>query len=114
MEAFREFEVVWWVLLNNYLAGFRRKKILLRVAGGADHQQDPNNTFCSLKASMSAAPASLEALRMSKVLWWVLLRVISQSPKNMGCRGARIIIPNYRSGIWLDIKSFNSGIWVDI
>jgi len=81
MEAFREFEVVWWVLLNNYLAGFRRKKILLRVAGGADHQQDPNNTFCSLKALMSANPATMEDFRMSKVLWWVLLRVLSQSPK---------------------------------
>ena len=80
MEAFREFEVLWWVLLDDYLAGFRKKN-LLRVAGGADHQQDPNNTFGSLKASMSANPATMEAFRVSKVLWWVLLRVLSQSPK---------------------------------
>jgi len=43
-------------------------KILLSVAGEADHQQDPNNTFDSLKASMSANPATMEDYRVSKVL----------------------------------------------
>ena len=33
-EAFRESEVLWWVLLDDYLAGFRKKN-LLGVAGGA-------------------------------------------------------------------------------
>ena len=33
IEAFREFEMLWWVLLDDNLAGFREKKILLRVAG---------------------------------------------------------------------------------
>ena len=44
------------------------KKNLLRVAGGADHQQDPNNTFGSLKATMSANPATMEAFRVSSVM----------------------------------------------
>ena len=26
MEAFREFEVLWWVLLDDYLAGFEKKR----------------------------------------------------------------------------------------
>ena len=70
---------------------FFEQKILLRVAGGADHQQDPNYTFDSLKASMSAISATMEAFRVSKVLWRVLLRVFSQSPKkNRGSRGALI------------------------
>ena len=81
MEAFRLFEILWWVLLDDYIAGFREKKIVLRVVGGADHQQDPNNTFCSPNASMSANPATMEAFRVSKVLWWVLLRVLSHFPK---------------------------------
>ena len=47
---------------------------------GADHQQDPNNTFDSLKASMSLNPAAIEAFRESEVLWWFLLRTLSQFP----------------------------------
>ena len=66
MEAFRESEVLWWVLLDNYLACFRKKN-LLWVAGGADHQQGPNNTFSSLKATMSANPATIDAFMVSKV-----------------------------------------------
>ena len=85
METFRKFEVLWWVLLDDYLA-------LLRVAWGSDHQQGPNNTFGSLKTSMSATPSTMETFRVSKVLWWFVLRVLSQfSKKNKGCRGARII-----------------------
>ena len=53
---------------NIYSWIFKKKKMLLRVTGGADHQQDPNNTFGSLKASMSANPATMEAFRVSKVL----------------------------------------------
>ena len=67
------------------------KKILLGVAGGADHQQDPNYTFDSLKASMSAKSATMEAFRVSKLLWRVLLRAFHSLQKNRGCRGARII-----------------------
>ena len=46
------------------------KKNLLRVAWGADHQKYPNSTFSSLKASIFANPATMEAFRVSKVLWW--------------------------------------------
>ena len=56
------------------------KKILLRVAWGADYQQDPNNTFDSLKASLSANSATMEDF---EVLWWVLLRVHAQSQKKI-------------------------------
>ena len=59
------------------------------VTGGADHQQDPNYTFDSLKASMSAKSANMEAFRVSKVLWRVLLRVFSQSPKTIGVAEGR-------------------------
>jgi len=47
--------MLWWVLLDDYLAGFRIKN-----AGGADHKQDPNYAFDSLKASMSAKSATME------------------------------------------------------
>ena len=60
MEAFRESEVLRWILLDDYLA-------VLRVAWGADHQKDPNDTFDSLKASKSANPATMEDFRVSKV-----------------------------------------------
>ena len=76
MEAFRESEVLWWVLLDDYIAG-SKKKIILRVKGGADHQKDSNYTFGSLKASMSTNSATMEAFMMSKGLWLVLLRVLS-------------------------------------
>ena len=87
-EDFRESEVLWWVLLDDYFADFREKN-LLRVTWGADHQQYPNSTFGSLKASMFANPATMEAFRVSKVLWWVLLRVHSQSPKKIGVAEVR-------------------------
>ena len=87
-EDFRESEVLWWVLLDDYFADFREKN-LLRVAWGADHQQYANSTFYSLKASMFAIPATMEAFRVSKVLWWVLLRVHSQSPKKIGVAEVR-------------------------
>ena len=48
-----------------------------RVAGGANHQRDPNNTFDSLKALMSASPATTEALRESEVILRVLLSILS-------------------------------------
>ena len=75
---------VWWLFRR-----FSRKKNLLRVAWGADHQQYPNSTFGSMKASMFANPATMEAFRVSKVLWWVLLRVHSQSPKKIGVAEVR-------------------------
>ena len=61
MEAFREFEVLWWVLLDDYLAGL--KKNLLRVAGGADHQQDPNNTFGSLNVREPGHHGGLQGIK---------------------------------------------------
>ena len=65
-EDFRESEVLWWVLLDDYFADFREKN-LLRVSWGADHQQYPNSTFGSLKASIFANPATMAAFRVSKV-----------------------------------------------
>merc|ERR1711946_80575 len=88
-EDFRESKVLSWVLLNDNFADFRGKKNLLRVTWGADHQQYPNSTFGSLKASMFANPATMEAFRVSKVLWWVLLRVHSHSPKKIGVADMR-------------------------
>ena len=50
------------------------------LQGGAVHQQNPNNTF-DLKASIFANQATIEAFRESEVLWWVLFRLLSQSPR---------------------------------
>ena len=51
--------------VDDPLVGF--KKMSRELHGGADHQQDPNNTFYSLKASMFANLATMEAFRESEV-----------------------------------------------
>ena len=64
-EAFRESAVLWWVLLDDILVGFREKNSPEGCRGSG-----------SPKASMPANSATMDALRVSKMLWWVLLRVL--------------------------------------
>ena len=68
MEAFRESEGFWWVLL---MISFQKNRNT-GLKGGADHIRDANNTSDSLKASMFASPATTEAFNESEMLWWVL------------------------------------------
>ena len=72
MEAFRESEVLWWVLLDDYLAGFREKKILPEGCRWSGSSTGSQQHFWFPESLNVANTATMEAFRVSKVLWWVL------------------------------------------
>ena len=70
------------------------KKLSRELHEGADYQQDPNNTVDSLKASMSANPATMEHSGSPKCYGGSYWGSFHSCPKNSiswGCREKRII-----------------------